>query len=227
MKTQATVLNTTEKNGLVYPVLKISNVRLSFPSLFRRSNFEGKVGNYEADFLIPKEDTETMAVIKDAINKAKLVNGSPLLDKLGNPAKFDLSKICIGDGDDSVQEGYLGNWSIKASQREEFGSQFGLQIVNRDGKTQINEQDGLIYAGCYVTIIFKLWLQDNKWGKRINAELKVVQLIGAGEPFGSGGNSYLNDLDAVDAIGDEPDYLDSLDGSDNLNTADDQDADEW
>jgi hypothetical protein len=48
----------------------LRNVRLSFPSLFEKAEFDGQVGKYEATFLIPKTDVETVNLINNAIKDA-------------------------------------------------------------------------------------------------------------------------------------------------------------
>jgi len=61
------------------------------------------------------------------------------------------------------------------------------------------EDDGTIYAGCYVNAIISLWAQDNTYGKRINAQLEGVQFCNNGEPLGAGGI----DVDEFDAFASE------------------------
>ena len=40
------------------------------------------------------------------------------------------------------------------------------------------------YSGCYVNASITLWAQNNKFGKRINANLRGVQFVDDGEAFG-------------------------------------------
>ena len=43
--------------------VKLTNVRLSFPSLWKMSDFNGQsTGKYEATFLIPKDDPQAKAI---------------------------------------------------------------------------------------------------------------------------------------------------------------------
>jgi hypothetical protein len=48
--------------------IKLKNVRLSFPSLFKKATFEGVETKYEATFIIDKSDKKTIEAIKAEIN---------------------------------------------------------------------------------------------------------------------------------------------------------------
>ena len=147
----------------------LKNVRLSFPSLWVRSIFDGKEGKYEATFLIPKSDTETKnkmdTTIRQMIAESKL--------------KIPKDKICVKDGDDYEFDGYENTWTLKASNNRQ------PTLLDTD-KTPLTTDDGKIYAGCYVNAVIEFWVQNNNYGKRINANLLGVQFVKHGEPFGTG-----------------------------------------
>ncbi len=162
--------------------MKINNVRLSFPSLFHKARFNGEETKYEANFLIPK-DSEQAKTIKDAIDNLLKV------DLKG--AKLGPDKLCIKDGDDLKYDGHAGHWSLKASNAKRF------LVIDKD-KTPLTEEDGRIYAGCYVNAIVELWAQNNAYGKRINATLMGVQFAKDGDAFGGGNRVTLDDFEEVD-----------------------------
>lgn len=167
--------------------INLKNVRLAFPSLFRRAVFDGEEkseGKYEATLLISKETPEGKALI------AKLES---IIEKLlkSEDIKVPRGKWALRDGDDVEYDGFAGNMSLKA------GSNRRPTVLNRD-KTPIVEDDELIYGGCYVNAIVDFWVQDNKWGKRVNANLFGVQLLRDGEPFGAGNIDVTNDFDEID-----------------------------
>jgi hypothetical protein len=54
------------------------------------------------------------------------------------------------------------------------------QVVDRD-RSPITADDDKIWSGCEVNCVAQIWFQDNNYGKRINAELKAVQLVSQGE----------------------------------------------
>jgi hypothetical protein len=163
--------------------IKLRNCRLSFPSVFKKAVFNGQEGKYEATFLFPKSDTETYEKIMSAIEDIKKENKG---------AKIPKDKLCIKDGDEIEYDGYEGMWAIKASNNSR------PTVVNRD-KTPLVEEDGVIYAGCYVNGIIELWYQNNSYGKRINANLLGVQFVKDGEPFGDGAKvASEDDFDDID-----------------------------
>ena len=178
-------------------VIKLTGVRLSFPSLFNRAEFDGVKGKFEATLLIPKEDKANVAAINNAIKA--------LLKETGKK-KPAADKLCVRDGDDVAYDGYAGHWSIKASNSKR------PTVINRD-KTPLTEDDAekanLLYAGCYVNASIDLWYQDNKFGKRINANLRGVQFVNDGEPFGHGSLDATDDFDEVEGGETEADDDDS------------------
>ncbi len=165
--------------------IKLNNVRLSFPSLFQKAVFEGKEGKYEATFLLSKEDVKTKKVIDDAI--AKAIAEAKVKVPSGN--------YCIKDGDDTFAEkeydGYEGCWSIKAANSKR------PTVIDRD-KTPLTAEDEKLYAGCYVNAVIDIWIQNNNYGKRVNANLYGVQFLEDGESFGAGPVDVSDDFDDLD-----------------------------
>ena len=159
----------------------MQNVRLSFPSIFKRSSFNGQEGKFEATLLLDKEDTKTydklQALIADALKEAKF--------------KVPKDKWFLKDGNDSEYDGYEGNWSIKAANNQR------PLIIDKD-KTPLAEDDGKPYAGCYVNAQIGVWIQNNNYGKRVNANLYGIQFVKDGETFGVDNTSDLDDFDDVD-----------------------------
>lgn len=162
--------------------IKLNNVRISFPSIFRKAQFSGAETKYEATFLIDKaSQSDLVKTLQDAI-KGKLAAD------LKN-AKLPPDKLCLKDGDSIDYDGYAGMWSIKASSTKR------PLVIDRD-KSPLTEDDNRIYAGCYVNAVIELWAQDNQFGKRINANLLGVQFAKDGQPFGDGVTASVDDFDA-------------------------------
>lgn len=159
--------------------IKLSNVRLSFPSLFQRAEFNGEVGKFEATFLIEKgsKNAEKIQAAVDAILKE-------------NKAKLAADKICLKDGDLKDYDGYAGNLELKGTSNKR------ITVINRD-KSPIVEDDDIVYAGCYVNCVVDLWFMDNNFGKRVLCNLLGVQFSKEGEAFGAGGLSD-DDFDEID-----------------------------
>ena len=165
--------------------IKIQNARLSFPSLFHKAVYRGTETKYEATFLLDKDThAEKIKEIKTAIN------GLIKSDLKG--VKLGADKICFKDGDDAAYDGYENCYSFKAG-----SAKTRPMIIDRD-KSPLTEDDERIYAGCYVNATIELWVQDNDYGKRINANLLGVQFSKDGEPFGDSVKASLDDFDMVD-----------------------------
>jgi hypothetical protein len=163
--------------------IKLQNVRLSFPSLFRRAVFGGEETKYEGTFLIDNE-----------IGAAKITEINQAIESLlkeknkGKPLAPD--KICFKDGETIDYDGYDGQMSIKASSAKR------PMVIGTD-RSPLTEDDGKPYAGCYVNAVLELWFQDNQFGKRINANLLGVQFVKDGAPFGDGVTASVDDFDEL------------------------------
>jgi len=167
--------------------IQLKNVRLSFPSIFNRANFNGEEGKFEATLLLDKETQADQigvveAAIEEAIKEAKI--------------KVPSDKRCLKDGDEVEYDGYEGCMSVKASSNKR------PTIIDRD-KTPLVEDDGRPYAGCYVNAIIDIWIQNNSYGKRANANLYGIQFVKDGEPFGAGDVDVTDEFDSFD---DEDDF---------------------
>jgi len=162
--------------------IRLNNVRLSYPSLFKRATFGGDETKYEATFLFPKSDTAKKKEI-DAAIKALIA------DKFKGK-KVGADKLCLKDGDDFDGAGYEGHWSLKAS------NDGRPTVIDRD-KTPLTADDNVVYAGCHVNAIIALWAQDNSYGRRINASLMGVQFVADGERFGGGAVASADEFEEV------------------------------
>lgn len=152
-------------------VIRLDNVRLSFPHLFTANAMqEGQEKKFSATFLM---DTEKH---KDLIGKIEKTIERLALDKWKKKISF---KQCLRDGEEKEgTDGYgEGVRFLSASKKTR------PNVVDRNMDPLI-EEDGKIYAGCYVNASIRLWVQDNQYGKRVNAELRTVQFVKDGESFG-------------------------------------------
>lgn len=176
--------------------LKLNNVRLSFPSLFEKAQFNGVETKFEATFLLNKQDdADQIEKIEQAIDKIAKDHFK------GKPPKG--IKLCLADGDEKDYDGYENHMSFKAASNKR------PTLIDRD-KTPLAESDGVLYAGCYVNAIVDFWVQDNQYGKRINSNLLGVQFYRDGDEFGSGDSTDVaNDFDSFDDF-DENDDSDDI-----------------
>lgn len=165
----------------------LKNVRLSFPSLFKKAVFNGKESDkYEATFLIKKDDPQ-LEILKKA-------GEDFLLKEFGTKDKIpkSLKRTYLVDGDTKDYDGYEGMMAVKAGTRNR------PTVIDRD-KTPLVEEDEKIYAGCYVNASVSFWYSDHELGgKQLLCNLAGVQFYDHGEPFGAGGVDATDDFDEID-----------------------------
>ena len=166
--------------------MQLKNVRLSFPSLFTKAEFEGVATKFEATFLIDKDSQgEIVKQVNTAIDKflsAKFPKGAPK----------SVKRTVFSDGDTKDYDGYANQMAFKGSNTKR------PTVINRD-KTPITEDDDIIYAGCYVNAIVDLWYSDHpKGGKQVLGNVMGVQFVKDGESFGADTTSDADEFDELD-----------------------------
>lgn len=168
-------------------IIKLTNVRLSFPHLFEpHAMVEDQEKKYSAVFIL---DNNKHAELLDQIEATA---ERLALDEFKK--KIRLTGDLIRDGNEKPDvDGYGDGVSFISASRKTRPA-----VVNRDPSIPITEADGIIYAGCYVNATVRLWVQNNKWGKRVNAELRAVQFVRDGESFGAGTVNAEDEFDAVE-----------------------------
>lgn len=169
--------------------IKLNNVRLSFPSLFRKAQFQGEETKYEATFMLDKTEHA------DKIKEIEKAIAASIKENLKD-AKLPSDKICLKDGDESGRDEYEGHYTIKAANNKR------PKVIDRD-KSPLTEDDDKVYSGCYVNAVIELWAQNNGYGKRINANLLGVQFYKDGEPFESGAVASDDDFDEFELADDD------------------------
>lgn len=183
------------KNGVLYNSghIKISNVRASYPHLDKPYGGEdGGEPKYSLSLLVPKAThKEIEKIIRQQIEATKAAHKTGAL-------KVAPSNLFIKDGDvdypDSPES--AGMWVISARESKR------PDIYNIEREELTNEQEirDEIYGGCWVSAVIRPWSQENKFGKRINANLVSVLKRKDDEPFGEGR------VDTSDAFDDDDDW---------------------
>lgn len=166
------------KDGSV--TVRLRNVRLSFPALFKPRAFEpGKDPTHQATFLMARQG--------DPEKNLELVKqGIALVVKNGlRGVHPGADRVCVRSGKEKGERGIDGyNADIAFLSAN---SKKRPIVVDRD-LSPLTGEDGRPYGGCYVNASVRLWAQDGvknpKWGKRVNAQLRAVQFWAEGEPFG-------------------------------------------
>lgn len=167
-------------------VIKLTNVRLSYPNLFvAKSQEEGKEPKYSASFLLDKKaHAALIAKIEKTIERVAL-------DEFKKKVK--LNRTCIRDGNEKEdKEGYGDEvMFIPASNTKR------PVVVDRD-LTPLTADDSKPYAGCYVNATIRLFAYDHKTGgKGVSASLRAIQFVKDGESFGAGPVNAEDEFEAV------------------------------
>lgn len=198
----------TVSNAVLYSdgTIMLKNVRLSYPHVLTPQENTDDNGNVTKSFsvqcLMPKDthgEAKTLCV--KVINK--------LLKESNKGEKIPANKKFIRDGDPKDEDDVgkpeeAGMWVVSARESKRPRAISNL----RDAKTgkakrlsPANQEDiDLIYGGCWANVLIRPWWQNNKYGKRVNAGLAVVQFKRHDEPFGSG---RITDQDIDDIFDDE------------------------
>ena len=181
-------------------IIKLRNVRLSFPHIFE-PQVDAKTGNssYNAAFILMAGDPQIKMVqeaIKEAAKEKWKDRASAMLKTLA--LKDDL---CLHDGDTKVKyPEFHGNMFVSAR------SPSRPRVLDRN-KTPLTAKDGRPYAGCYVNVALDIWAQDNEYGQRVNAGLGGVQFFKDGASFSG---AYVATDDDFEEFGDDDDDADFL-----------------
>lgn len=196
------------KNGVVYEngIFRIDNCRASFPHVdkpYAKADKDGKIPELKFS-LVAILNKDTHQEIKGEFVKAfKEMLAANKVNDLSSDRK------CLRDGDKQDREEYFGHYvlSTREARRPTVRTAKGELVIEPDRIAD------MIYAGCYVNVLVRLWYQDGVrvgrgFGKRINAGLLGVQFVRDGEPFGEG---RVDDSDAWDAVNDEGEAFDSDD----------------
>lgn len=158
--------------------VKLQNVRLSFPKLFKPVAFKDGAGKetgepkYSAAFLLDK--TANAQGIRDMEAAIAAVAKEKWADKVPKAMK-----PCLRDGVEKEETDGYGEEVMFFN-----ASSAKKPVVVDRNRDDLQESDGRPYAGCYVNAVVRLWAQDNQFGKRVNASLLAVQFVRDGEAFG-------------------------------------------
>lgn len=179
--------------------IKLNNVRLSFPALFKAEAFKpGDDPRFKATFLIPEGSALAKEVEKAAI--AALEEKFPKKGATIYKQIFGNNNKCnISDGNLAEYDGYAGMIAVSAK------SKTRPLVIDTD-KTPLAEDDGKPYAGCYVNAIIEFFGYDNS-GKGVSATLKGVQFVRDGDAFSGSAPASEDDFDDLSNGADDNDEL--------------------
>lgn len=157
-------------------IIRLKNVRLSFPKLFVPEAVEegGKL-KYSAAFIL--DNTAHAALIK----LIETTTDRVALDEFKK--KIPLRHKPLRDGNEFPDMDGYGDGVMFVSAKSDRRP----PVVDRDPSYPLTADDSRPYAGCYVNANIRLFAYDHKTGgKGVSAELRSVQFAKDGEPFGAG-----------------------------------------
>ena len=158
----------------------IKQARLSFPSLFVATSFKPDQKKKFSGTLILSADDPQVEEIKKEMKRVAKEKWQDKAESVYRTLQAQ-DRLALHDG--VTKENYdgfgEGTVFLNASTDKRPG------VFDKD-RTPLTEEDGRIYAGCYVNAKVEIWAQDNQWGRRINVQLSGIQFAGDGEPFGGG-----------------------------------------
>lgn len=167
-------------------IIKFKSVRLSFAQLDKPKAFKpGQDPRFEATFLLDPSSEEhktqirTLMAEADKLVKLKWGNDADLKDN-----KPEGLQLCFG----------LANKNPKKAKYDGYKDMFYVVTANKDRPTIVTrDREAVVpghkqwpYSGCYVNTNPTLWVQDNGFGIAIRANLRIVQFVDDGKPFGAG-----------------------------------------
>jgi hypothetical protein len=169
-------------------------VRLSFPNLAKPKAFqEGQDPRFEATFLMDPSNAEHAKLISKIRAEIKAL----ALEAYGGEIPADL-KVCI-----------TNNSNKDGSQKKKYDGYAGMVFLTSNNKTRptivdrtrepvVEGDKEFPYGGAYVIGTITLWAQNNKFGKRINANLRAIQFVKDGEAFGRGPVAAEDEFDVLE-----------------------------
>ena len=167
--------------------VRIGEVRFSYTAVFQpNKNDDGTPSKYGVCIIIPKEDTETVNLVKEAIDAAKQ-RGK--LEKWGGKIPANV-KSCLRDGDIDREddEAFAGCYFLNASSRNKPGVKVLEDGVVSDA---LDEED--FYSGCYGAVTLDFFPYESSGNKGVGAGLNNVIKTRDGDRL-SGGRSADEDF---------------------------------
>ena len=185
----------------------VKNVRIAFPDLWTPRAFQGEgAPRYGAKFPIEQgSDNDKLignALVREAQAKWKDQAKTVLEDLLARDRTCYVRRTILTKEGKPVN-GFDDMFALSAS----ADASKGQKPLVVDRKLQpLSAESGVIYGGCRVDAKLSIWAQDNKFGRRLNCQLLVVQFRADDDAFGAGAPPNVNGMDALDDVGE----MDSL-----------------
>lgn len=186
-------MTTQTPSFIILPEVRLAFSRnLKVPGSQKKDDGTDGIPKYSCVFLIDKDDTEAVATLKGAVQRAAAAKW-PADYKALLPMLRDQKRLCFSEGphyakDGTTRQGWENVVSVSASRYADRGRP-GLFDNVADPKTGApvdlgDDPGGRIYAGCYVNAKVNIYGWDHpKFGKRVMCEVLAVQYADEGDAF--------------------------------------------
>ncbi len=179
----------------VNPVVRFNNVRLAFAHLYEMHappNSPGAKPAYSADFIVdPVANRDEWKSLEATIQGMAAAKWPEISAQVLEVINSDRKLRCYGKGDEKKEKktmmtmgGFEGMLYIGGRSTDVPPDMYNQRGERIDPDNAIADNPTL-YAGCYVNMAVKLWLQDNTHGRAVRGELVALQFVKDGEPFAS------------------------------------------
>jgi hypothetical protein len=185
--------------------LMLQKKRLAFPAIFSPAAIGDGEPAYGGKLIIEPTDADVAkieATIKAVATAKWGAKAEQILELLKEDKKIAFVKGPYRNsktGD--VYDGFEGMYHLSTRNPE-------TRPTALDGNSQPTTQaDGLIYGGCFVHASVEFWAQDNKWGRRINCNLRGVMYAGEGPRFGGTAPAKADEFAGLAGASEVPDFV--------------------
>lgn len=160
--------------------VRLGLVRFSFPYVFqKRLNEKGEPDKYSLCVIIPKSDTDTVKLLNEAVEAAKLKGKA---EKWGGkiPAKVK-SPLRDGDIDREDDPAFKNCWFFNCSSKQAPGVR-----VREDGIVTEALDESEFYAGCYGAVTVNAFPYNSNGNIGVGLGLNNVIKLEDGERLAGG-----------------------------------------
>lgn len=149
---------------------KLSGVVLAYPTLIKpKQILDNPQPKYSVSILLDKKKhKDEIEALKEHIKKACVER------KLG---KLPSDKVCLRDGEDLGSEAYEPYYRLTASANEGYAPVLRILGEKKDRREDADEIEEVCVSGAKASVLCSLYLQDNQYGKRANANIIAVNFL--------------------------------------------------
>lgn len=156
-----------------------NKVRLGYVHVLEKHGMDGQEAKYSCQVMIPKEDTETIKLMKQAMKNVFEKAKSDKLKGVKTP------KTSLRDGDEETNDDgeskVPGHYFINVSSNKK-----PVVVKRKNGVNVETEDPNDIYSGVYGYVSMNFYAYNTNGNKGISAGLNNILTTGKGEMFGGG-----------------------------------------